>query len=243
MYIISFFCFYNVDFHSGFLRHCRAISKWVTTTLDSAHREVTLSYLISYIELLDILLKLKNFNGAFSIYDGIKRWKQLTPTRMMSRVPHLRQIYENAETIFSVKGNYKHYRKLLEKCTLPCVPLVDVWLMDIESLTEHEPPFKSGNFINFEKCRLFSSVLAHIRGYQQRYHFTHISCLQKWLSGLVNEVVETVKYRKTMVSSHFVMKWFELVMRFQTLVNQSRKRNLPNMVEEKEVCLLLYLTK
>jgi hypothetical protein len=148
------------------------------------------------------LTKLNNFNGMAALYSGIVR--SHTSKKTMHSLPQaLRQTYEYAEQLFSDKSSHKRYREALRNATLPCIPYVGLFLIEIENLLTLQ--LVDGGQIWFERCVEVANLVGEFTKYQIPYNqfdfksrnfplekLQLIPCVQKWLRGLVDDGSESV---------------------------------------------------
>jgi hypothetical protein len=186
---------------------------------------------------MDELHRMGNFNGTFLVLIGIQN-SSIGTAKKISHDTRLRDIYENIEFICSAKSDFKRYREALRKSSFPCIPYLQLWVKDIEFLIESEPPFVMGKSINFDKCIQFARFVDELRGYQKRYiKIEAISCLQKWIDGLAEEVKYTSKFRKSKVDRQFEQTSEHMIDRFQSNITKYVTQMTPNLQNEIQVCI------
>jgi hypothetical protein len=143
------------------------------------------------------LAKLNNFNGMAAFYSGIVHSSTSKKT-IQSLSPFYRQIYENAEQLFSEKSNYKRYREVLRSAGLTCIPYVGLFFRDLKQLLKGE--FMERCQISLERCVEVANLVGDFTKYQRPHSQIDFSgrdiplenqqiipCVQKWIWSLVDE--------------------------------------------------------
>jgi hypothetical protein len=88
---------------------------------------------------------------------------------------------EDMVELLSSKNNYKNYREIIEKTTLPAVPYFGIFTRDLTFIQDGNPEYLR-NFINLHKRRQLYSKLEEIRRFQtDQYNFEPVYALQEVL--------------------------------------------------------------
>jgi len=171
------------------IKQFNLFSNWVSCALvTQACKDDRVETLKKFIDLLDELCALNNFNGMMEVLSGIN---SSSVRRMKKTFEGLDADYakkfQKHEDLLSHKFSYKVYRENLHKINPPCVPYMGVYLTDLTFLSDGNPDNVDGGLINFKKRRLIAEVIDEIQQYQVRYlKYERINCVQKWLISLQN---------------------------------------------------------
>ena len=126
------------------------------------------------LELCDNLIRLKNFNSAFSIYLGIasqavQRLKELIePSLGKEYIDMLRCL----KKFFSPSNNMEHLRARQNEAKTPAVPYLGIYLGDLNFLEELPDYLDKGqSVVNFKKSKLLFCKITKILSYKESYGF------------------------------------------------------------------------
>jgi hypothetical protein len=132
-----------------------------------------------FLQLMEELYKLNNFNGMASVWCGICN-SSIIQTKKSNN-----KIVKKAMKLFNKKGNYSHYRSEIETCGVPCVPFGRVIETDILEQLEGNESIVQMNFVNFDRCRKIGEVVMFVRDLQIGYsHLKQIVPLQEWIQKM-----------------------------------------------------------
>jgi hypothetical protein len=181
-----------------------------------------------FVDLMSELLRLNNFNNLAAVLCGIQESSCFKSNKMKQTLDTTRRsTFDLVERIFDEKSNSKLYRRTLHKVVSGggiCVPYMGVWLGDLASVVDGNPPILNGDSINFEKCCLVADVVEELHGYQRMYHDLNvIPCLQKWLVNLNEEVKFTWRFRKTEIGHNFSGVSSSILLKFRIRIQNSQQ--------------------
>ncbi|KNC48161.1 uncharacterized protein AMSG_04390 [Thecamonas trahens ATCC 50062] len=110
------------------------------------------------------------------------------------------RIRANLEALISNEGNYKAYRKMLNKVDPPAVPYLGMWLTDLTFLEDGNPDTTDEGLINFAKYDLIAKVLGDVRQFQlMRYQLVPVELVQDFISGQLKSALdEEEAYRRSL---------------------------------------------
>eukprot|EP01129_Flabellula_baltica_P008499 TRINITY_DN3387_c0_g1_i1.p1 TRINITY_DN3387_c0_g1~~TRINITY_DN3387_c0_g1_i1.p1 ORF type:complete len:623 (-),score=119.30 TRINITY_DN3387_c0_g1_i1:76-1944(-) len=173
----------------SFIAQVNRNSYWVATTVvtgfrqdqDSVVQDDNLRSLIisKWLDVLGILIDMKNFNTAMEIYLGLnmdsvcklKCWSLVSK----SALENLNR-FENY-----LKSNYKEYRAQIQT-EGPCIPILSVILSDLTFL--EEIPDEEDCAVNITKMRLLSKIFSSISEFKKnRYNIECSSRIEFALSN------------------------------------------------------------
>mmetsp|Transcript_16038 Transcript_16038/g.22271 ORF Transcript_16038/g.22271 Transcript_16038/m.22271 type:complete len:457 (+) Transcript_16038:73-1443(+) len=182
---------------SAMIKQFNLFSNWVSCALvTQVTLEGRVETLKKFIDLMDELQTLNNFNGMMEVLSGINS----SSVRRMKKTfaaldADCTKKFEKVEELLAHKFSYKVYRDHLHKINPPCVPYMGVYLTDLTFLSDGNPDSVDGGLINFKKRRLIAEVIDEIHQYQVRYlKRESVDCIQKWLTELPNMDDDT-KYK------------------------------------------------
>jgi son of sevenless len=171
------------------IKQFNLFSNWVSCELvTKALKDDRIDTLKKFIDLLDELHNLNNFNGMMEVISGINSSsvRRMKKTFESLDAEYMKK-FQKYEDLLSHKFSYKVYRENLHKINPPCVPYMGVYLTDLTFLSDGNPDNVDGGLINFKKRRLIAEVIDEIQQYQVRYlKHESILCIQKWLLTLQN---------------------------------------------------------
>eukprot|EP00019_Armaparvus_languidus_P009515 CAMPEP_0168579996 /NCGR_PEP_ID=MMETSP0420-20121227/540_1 /TAXON_ID=498008 /ORGANISM="Pessonella sp." /LENGTH=1291 /DNA_ID=CAMNT_0008614041 /DNA_START=42 /DNA_END=3917 /DNA_ORIENTATION=+ len=125
-----------------------------------------------FVNLMCSLRTLQNFSAIMAIISGLNNSAVLrlkfTKAKLSKRTL---QLLTDFEAMMNMEGSYGRYRRVLKKCTAPCVPYVGVSLMDLTFIEEGNPD-NIGSLINFAKRRLVVDVIRELESYRAHYGIT-----------------------------------------------------------------------
>jgi vacuolar-type H+-ATPase subunit I/STV1 len=171
------------------IKQFNLFSNWVSCELvTKALKDDRIDTLKKFIDLLDELHNLNNFNGMMEVISGINSSsvRRMKKTFESLDAEYMKK-FQKYEDLLTHKFSYKVYRENLHKINPPCVPYMGVYLTDLTFLSDGNPDNVDGGLINFKKRRLIAEVIDEIQQYQVRYlKHESILCIQKWLLTLQN---------------------------------------------------------
>lgn len=218
--------------HSKLINWFERISGWVSAMLSE---DDNIDALLYFLNLIYEFSKLNNFNGMAAFYSGIRKSSIGNSKKVIhSLTMRHRQIYDNAESLFTDKSNYKRYRETIKSASLPCIPFVGVFLRDMTVMLKVK--FIEGGMILFEKCRELADLITDFTKYQMRYDkIEEIPCVQRWLSGLVKEKLFSEVVQRETVSNQFNGMGRSLLERFRTKIQNYSEMQSPNLAQGAKV--------
>ena len=147
-----------------------------------------------FIDLMEELQALNNFNGMMEVLSGINSGSVRRMKKTFAGLDaEYTKKFEKIEFLLSHKFSYREYRDHLHNINPPCVPYMGVYLTDLTFMMDGNPDFVDGGLINFKKRRLIAEVIEEIDQYQVGYLKNEsVACLQTWMSQLPNMEDDTM---------------------------------------------------
>ena len=188
------------------------ISKWIAREV-SRCQDVTEKQTVTrfFLEILEEMLNLDNFNGASTILTGLTSPSlSLSPSPSPTAsslayssnavaTPHLegidaecRKKIQKYEAYFSPKLHMKGYRDAIAKVSpnSPCIPYIHAVLNDLIGITDSLPDVIDGGLIHFKKCRAIASFAEYFLSYRRSYSLLEpIFSIQKWIYEVIRDQV------------------------------------------------------
>ncbi|EGG13809.1 Ras guanine nucleotide exchange factor [Cavenderia fasciculata] len=147
-----------------FLNRSSDVSKWVAYTILSQDQKKSRAKMIDkYVKIMECLRTLNNFQTLYSIYLGLQNSAVQSVHDIFS--VRAKEVLMEHESLFSKGENYRNYREVLSKSSLPCIPLVHVIQEDI-AFIEKEQPGMTNVLINFVKRQNLYNIISKAEAYQ-----------------------------------------------------------------------------
>uniref|UniRef100_A0A7S4PFG4 Ras-GEF domain-containing protein n=1 Tax=Paramoeba aestuarina TaxID=180227 RepID=A0A7S4PFG4_9EUKA len=174
---------------SAMIKQFNLFSNWVSCALvTQATLEGRVSTLKKFIDLMEALQALNNFNGMMEVLSGVNSSSVRRMKKTFSSLDaEYTKKFDKIEFLLSHKLSYKEYRHHLHNINPPCVPYMGVYLTDLTFLMDGNPDNVDGGLINFKKRRLIAEVIEEIHQYQVGYLKNEsVACIQTWMAQLPN---------------------------------------------------------
>lgn len=165
------------------IRRFNAISEWVGTQIVlEPHLRARAQVLTKLIGIADHLRKLQNYNTlmAFVAVFNSAAVGRLKHT-FSELAPRTLATLNELKTLMRPDDAYLNYRTELEASLPPCVPYLGLYLTELTHAEDGQPNLVDG-LVNFSKCRLIHSIIAHINAHQQKgYNIQAVYQIQQFL--------------------------------------------------------------
>lgn len=165
------------------IRRFNAVSEWVGTQIVLEPRlRIRTQVLTKLIGVADHLRKLQNFNTlmAFVAVFNSAAVGRLKHT-FSELAPRTLNTLNELKTLMRPDDAYMNYRTELEESIPPCVPYLGLYLTELTHAEDGQPNLIDG-LVNFSKCRLIHSIIAHINAHQQKgYNIQAVYQIQQFL--------------------------------------------------------------
>jgi len=165
------------------IRRFNVVSDWVGTQIVIASKlRQRAQVLTKLIGIAEHLRKLQNYNTLMAFVavfnsSAIHRLKHTLselPQKAMDTLTELKRLMRPDDA-------YLQYRLELEQCLPPCVPYIGLYLTELTHAEDGQPTYTDG-LINFSKCRLIHSIIAHVNTHQQKgYNIQAVYQIQQLL--------------------------------------------------------------
>jgi len=147
------------------------VSRWVTYTLVTEQNlKKRTKILAFFLQLLQHLYELNNFNAIFQIVGGFGNSSVHRLKKTFAGLkPPKDKILKDMTFFCDPAKSWSNYRKTITEVNPPCVPFVGVYQTDLTFIEEGNPDkFSTTGLINFKKCRMIAEVIVLIQQYQQK---------------------------------------------------------------------------
>lgn len=165
------------------IRRFNAVSEWVGTQIVLEPRlRIRAQVLTKMISIADHLRKLQNFNTlmAFVAVFNSAAVGRLKHT-FSELAPRTLNVLNELKALMRPDDAYMNYRTELENSLPPCVPYLGLYLTELTHAEDGQPNLVDG-LVNFSKCRLIHSIIAHINAHQQKgYNIQAVYQIQQFL--------------------------------------------------------------
>jgi hypothetical protein len=165
------------------IRRFNHISEWAATQIVLASKLRQRAHVLTkLIGIADHLRKLQNYNTlmAFVAVFNSSAVHRLKHT-FSELSPKTLDILNDLKRLMRPDDAYRNYHIELEACLPPCVPYLGLYLTELTHAEDGQDNLIDG-LINFSKCRLIHSIIAHINAHQQKgYNLQAVYQIQQFL--------------------------------------------------------------
>lgn len=165
------------------IRRFNNVTEWVGTqiVLESKLRQRAIIF-AKLVGVAEHLRKLQNYNTlmAFVAVFNSAAIGRLKHT-VSEMTPRAQAALAELKTLMRPDDAYLTYRTELEEAIPPCVPYLGLYLTELTHAEDGQPNLVDG-LVNFSKCRLIHSIIAHINAHQQKgYNIQAVYQIQQFL--------------------------------------------------------------
>lgn len=165
------------------IRRFNNVSEWVGTQIVVETRLKQRAIIFAkLVGIAEHLRKLQNYNTlmAFVAVFNSAAVGRLKHT-ISEMPPRWQQMLTELKTLMRPDDAYLNYRTELEESIPPCVPYLGLYLTELTHAEDGQPNLLDG-LVNFSKCRLVHSIIAHINAHQQKgYNIQAVYQIQQFL--------------------------------------------------------------
>jgi hypothetical protein len=140
--------------------------------------------LTQWVHIADKCLELRNYDALMAITCSLNSSMILRLKRTWALVaPDIVNVLKKMRSIVDVSSNYTSLRVQVQKCPLPCLPFVGIYLTDLTFIDHRSSNLYADGtgLINFEKQMETAKIIRDFQEFQQPYQFIEVSEIQEWI--------------------------------------------------------------
>ncbi|KAH3744505.1 Ras guanine nucleotide exchange factor Q [Pelomyxa schiedti] len=142
------------------ITHTNFVSQWVSTeivlTPNTKQRVCTVR---RFIQIAQLCKDMNNWTAYYAIGLGLGSFAITRLKKTWQSVPKIEKQFLEDLLADVLQPNMSNYRSNLQKCGLPVVPYIALWMKDLTFIEDGNPDYATAKLVNWDKMRMIASIL------------------------------------------------------------------------------------